>query len=96
MDVPELGADAGVGGRRRPCGQDRLTPEANGYQRFGTGNWTEDQFKEDFIAGKGTQYVVMADCVPNQPKEQANVLWLLGNGPNGPGVANPYLVEVLP
>jgi hypothetical protein len=47
-------------------------------------------------AGRGTQYVVMRGYVPKQPDDAANIAWLLANGPNGPGISNPYLVEKLP
>jgi len=45
--------------------------------------------------GKGTQYLLMAGCTPGEPANPT-VLWLLDNGPSGPGVSNPYLVEVTP
>jgi Tuberculosis necrotizing toxin len=46
--------------------------------------------------GLGTQYVLMPGYVDKQPNDKLNMLWLLANGPKGPGLADPYLIEQRP
>jgi hypothetical protein len=46
--------------------------------------------------GRGTQYVLAAGYVPDDPSDQVNVQWLLTHGPTSVGPTNPYLVEQYP
>lgn len=46
--------------------------------------------------GLGTQYLLMPGYVDGQPNDKLNVLWLLANGPKGPGTTDAFLVEQHP
>jgi hypothetical protein len=46
--------------------------------------------------GRGTQYVLAAGYVPDDPSDQTNVQWLLSHGPLSVGSTSKYLVEQYP